>query len=282
MATTREQLIADWRHHLAEAEGVEPEEVSRLAWMTRLRSRLYRFLISLYGEGHWNAGDDATGNGEVSSRAGLVIADESLPLAGKPAKDESLIRAALQSFAAGGGEKPAAGPLLARIERSAWVVVASTNWGLDPQRSSDALANKGIAARTVGHADDVTVEVLAVHQASAMKIIAAQLSRLALPRTSSSSISPSAERQLAETTALARGYLVVSLAMAPLTGVAAVGIADYLSLEFLDDATPTTGAALFILGWLGSSALMCLAYLHFDKCLAAAAKSPPRLSGPPQ
>ncbi len=260
--THREQLIADWRHRLAEAEDVEPEHVSRPAWMTRLRMRLYRFLISLYGEGEWNAGESA-GQSTQSSRAEMMVADESLPLAGKPAKDESSIRAALQSFAAGGGEKPAAGPLLEGTQRSGWVVVASTNWGLDPQRSSDALTNKGIASRTVGHADDITVEVLAVHQASAMKLIGSQLSRLALRRNIRYSILPSVQRQLAEKIALARGYLLLGLAMAPLLGVAAVGIVDYFDLTGLDIPTPTTCFALFIVAWLSSSALMCLAYLQF-------------------
>jgi hypothetical protein len=269
MTTTREQLIADWRLRLSEAEDVGGEQLSRPAWMTRLRLRLYRFLISLYGEGHWNAGEVAGGE-EVSSRAGVIVADQSLPLAGKPAKDESSIRAALQSLAAGGGEKPAAGPLLAGTERSAWVVVASTTWGLDPQRSTDALIAKGIAARTVGHADDTTVEVRAVHQATAMQIIAAQFGRLALPRKNRSRISFSNQRMLNENMALARGYLVLGLAMAPLLGALAVAIADYFNFTVLDLPPSTTWVALFVLGWLGSSALMCLAYLRFGMWMVEA------------
>lgn len=276
MATTREQLIADWHRRLAEAEDIPGEQSSRPAWMTRLRLRLYRFLISLYGEGGWSAGETAADH-ELSSPPDVVVADQALPLAGKPAKDESSIRAALQSFAAGREEPTAAGPLILGTDHTTWVVVASTNWGLDPQRSSDTLRAKGINSRLVCRAEETTVEVLALHRATAMALIASQLGRLTLPPHKNPAISPTTQRQLSEATALAGGYLILGLAIAPLLGVTVVAITQMFWPEILDSPTPTTLFALFGITWISSSLLMCLAYLLVGTYrLAAAAKSQPR------
>jgi hypothetical protein len=237
MATTREQLIADWHRRLAEAEDVLDEQSSRPAWMTRLRLRLYRFLLSLYGEGQWSAADSIAID-DSSSHTDVIVADQALPLAGKPAKDESSIRAALQSFAAGRKEPSAAGPLLSGIDHTTWVVVASTNWGLDPQRSSDTLKVKGINSRIVGRAEETTVEVLALHRATAMALIASQLGRLTLPPHQNPTITPSTQQQLNEATALAGGYLILGLALAPLLGVTVVAITQMFWPEILEDPTP--------------------------------------------
>ena len=275
MATTREQLIADWRRRLAEAEHIPDEQSSRPAWMTRLRLRLYRFLISLYGEGAWSAGETIADN-ELSSRTDVVVADQALPLAGKPAKGESSIRAALQSFAAGSEQKPT-GPLISGFDRNVWVVVASTKWGFQPQLSSEALLAKGITSRIVGHADDITVEVLAVHQERATAIIASQLGRLWLPPAVSPPLSPIAQRQLSEAISLAGGYLLLGLMVAPLLGVIAVDLTQQFWPEGLDAPTPTLMVSVFCGTWIASSVMMCVAYLLIAwRYAAVAAKAQPR------
>ena len=53
MSTPRDQLIADWQNRLAAASEAPEEATSRAAWLVRLRTRLYHFLLSLYGEGNW-------------------------------------------------------------------------------------------------------------------------------------------------------------------------------------------------------------------------------------
>lgn len=273
MATTREQLIADWHRRLAEAEHLPDETASRPAWMTRLRLRLYRFLISLYGEGQWTAGEAVAGH-DLSSQTDVVVAGEALPLSGKPAKDEGSIRAALQSFAAGREEPSAAGPLLSGIDHAAWVIVASTNWGLDPQGSSDLLRTRGINSRIVCRAEETTVEVLALHRDAAMALIASRLGRLTVPVTEDPRISPDARRQLREATALAGGYLILGLATAPLWGVAAVGFTEMYWPEMFEAPTTEILLTVFGLTWFGTSLMMCLAYLLLGLYRgAAAAKS---------
>lgn len=262
MATTRDQLIADWQRRLAEAEVVSPEESSRPAWLTRLRVRLYRFLISLYGEGSWNSGDpvlkDAT-----SARRDVVVAPQVLPPSGKPAKDESAIRTALQSFVAGRDEKSVSGPLTAGSDHGSWIVVASTSWGLDPEKTTTVLAEKSIKSRTIGRADEITVEVLALHRDSAMQVIQSQLPRLSLPPRQQKSIPPSEQKRLKDETSLAGGYLLLGLMAAPLLGVVAVGFTEILWPDVLDTPEPFTLFGLFCLTWLGSSLVMGLAYVLF-------------------
>ena len=111
MATTRDQLIADWQKRLAAASEAPDEPTSRAVWLAHLRVRLYRFLLSLYGEGDWNAPE-----GAPESPSSVVIDAQTLPLAGKPAKDEDAIRAVLKSVAGACENKPQAGPFAAGIE----------------------------------------------------------------------------------------------------------------------------------------------------------------------
>jgi hypothetical protein len=116
MATTaRDKIIADWRKHLAHAEEPLCPGSPRTAWLTRLRLRLYRFLLSLYGDGRWNASDSAAL--EVTDGERVVIHDDAIPFSGKPAKDENQIRAALKSVSAGSNVRIKPGPLVAGMKQ---------------------------------------------------------------------------------------------------------------------------------------------------------------------
>ncbi len=116
MATTaREEIIAEWRKQLAEAEEPVDADSQRTAWLTRLKLRLYRFLISLYGDGRWNGSDS---DAEESPHAGpFVVSEEALPLTGKPAKDASQIRDVLKSVAEASDGRTKPGPLARGIDR---------------------------------------------------------------------------------------------------------------------------------------------------------------------
>jgi len=105
-ATARDEIIADWRKHLAEAQEPLCPGSPRTAWLTRLKLRLYQFLLSLYGDGRWNASDQ-----ELTDAGGVVIHDDAMPFSGKPAKDENQIRAALKSVAEASEVRMKPGPL---------------------------------------------------------------------------------------------------------------------------------------------------------------------------
>src|SRR5262245_5936502 len=109
MPATREELIADWRERLAAAEEPVTPDSSRAAWLARLRMRVYRFLLSLYGGGDWNAPEQIAER-QREHNDSVVIDAGALPLAGKPAKGESAIRATLESVAKARENASAPGP----------------------------------------------------------------------------------------------------------------------------------------------------------------------------
>jgi hypothetical protein len=171
---TRDQLIADWQKRLAAASSTPEEPSSRSAWLSQLRFRLYRFLLSLYGDGRWN-GPTVD---EVEQPHGEVVIDaQALPLAGKPAKAEGKIRAALKSVVGAQENTPPPGPLATGSD-GPWVVVASTSDGLHPQRCADAIEAKGIVPRVISRQVETTVEVRERQRDFATKLIAVQRQRL--------------------------------------------------------------------------------------------------------
>ncbi|HEY2414232.1 MAG TPA: hypothetical protein VGI40_18455, partial [Pirellulaceae bacterium] len=95
--STRDEIIADWRNRLAEATVAPTEPSSRPAWLIRLRVRLYQFLLSLYGEGHWHSADVQSSEGAQQVTDNQTA--ESIAWQGKPAKDITAIRAVLSSVA---------------------------------------------------------------------------------------------------------------------------------------------------------------------------------------
>src|SRR3954470_20032276 len=112
MPTTHDDLIADWRKRLADASAVSPDASARPAWLIRLRIRLYRFLLSLYESGDWNASKgmelpvaDVTGDAVTSAAAASVRLD------GKPAKSTDVIRHTLSSIATAQDRTRKRGPL---------------------------------------------------------------------------------------------------------------------------------------------------------------------------
>jgi len=142
MAATRERIVTDWTRRLAEAEAGAEAGRNRAAWLSRLRVRLYRFLISLYGDGRWNAavGEKGTAPSPIKTSAVFESAD-ALPLAGKPAKSGEQIRGVLAAVANAQDERQQIGPW------TEWVVVATKSSGVDLDRCARLFGNFGIVCR---------------------------------------------------------------------------------------------------------------------------------------
>jgi hypothetical protein len=260
LPTTRDELIADWQKRLAAANELPEESTSRAAWLVRLRMRLYRFLLSLYGEGRWNAPEEIV-ESAPDSHGSVVIDTQALPLAPRPTKDENSIRAVLNSVASAREHRAELGPLAAGIDRDGWVVVASVSRGFDPQLVAAALQAKGIVPRLVGRRRDVTVEVRAYHEAAALELIDSQHRRLALRPRPAHSSPVSGERERARAATLHWSIVFLSLAVGPLIGV--VGAVS-LALSYPDSFAMPTPANLLdtlILVWAGSFSLVGLVYL---------------------
>jgi hypothetical protein len=123
----------------------------------RVRTRLYRFLLSLYGDGTWRADDQV----RPARRPVVVVgtdADEAL--AGKPAKDEGKIRSVLKTVANSQDHRPQSGSLTAdEVLANCWIVVATTSSNLSLSRCRDLLERHHIECRTQARGDEMVLEV---------------------------------------------------------------------------------------------------------------------------
>jgi len=268
MPTSRDQLIADWRKRLAAASEAPQEPTSRAAWLARLRKRLYQLLLSLYGEGDWNAPTETVEQvrGESSyvrrgSPDPTAAPTEGLPvdLAGKPAKDATAIRAVLESVAGASENRPPIGPLAAGIDRDDWIVIASISRGLDPELTAAALLSKGIVPRVIPHRRDVTVEVRACHLVAAEEVIDSQRHHLIVH----SRVAPEFASRPA--TIAAGGFpwplLFLGLGVGPVVGFFAVLLRGLAQPDGLDPSVAQHFLWLVAYIWLGSFGLIGLMYL---------------------
>ncbi len=159
--STRVALVNRWRSKLDEAQQLLVAGSPRLEWLRRTQVRLYRFLLSLYGDGQWQADqhsscDDA---GEESSAAHVRSFAVSEPYCGSPPKSPGQIRAALKSLhAANQGNAPRAGAVDLN-QNPTWLIVATQRDRYRPDKCVKLLHTCGIEARKTRRGRDVAVEV---------------------------------------------------------------------------------------------------------------------------
>jgi hypothetical protein len=175
MATTRDELIADWRQRLAAAEETAAT-TPRSAWLARMQIRLYRFLLACYGSASWQPPR------EQPRRLPLVFdSAEAQSLEGKPAKAPGQIRSVLTAVAKAQDDPHAPGPLAAGLDYDSYVVVAAASSKLKVHRCVELLARKGLHPRLCQRGDDQTVEVPAHERHEAFAIVESNRQRLHEP-----------------------------------------------------------------------------------------------------
>jgi hypothetical protein len=170
---SRDDLIADWRNRLAEADESATESNSRPAWLTRLRIRLFRFLLSLYEGGDWNAPQvveppsaDLMDNATMSASPADVLLD------GKPAKSKDQIRHALTAIAGAQDHSLQPGDLAGNQFTAGLIVVASASGHVRTDRLAELLQGAGIWSRVSVRGDDRLVEVRARDREQAFALLA--------------------------------------------------------------------------------------------------------------
>jgi hypothetical protein len=166
-ATSREQLIAEWRERLAAAETAPAEPTTRPAWLVRVKIRLYRFLLSLYGDGDWSASPQ-----QATEPPSLVFdSSDASALEGKPAKDEERIRAALTAVASAKANVPELGPLADGLPADSWVVAATTKHHWLAREAFQLLRNNGLHPRLRDQGRESRIEVQAGERSEAFALI---------------------------------------------------------------------------------------------------------------
>jgi hypothetical protein len=179
----RQELVADWRKRLAAAESMSEAPSQRLSWLIRVRLRLYRFLLSLYGDGDWSRtpGTDA-GQSADSHKRGVVFHSASvLPLDGKPARSGDKIRAVLEAVASHQDHALPVGPLVNGLPADYWSVVAARSDGIDTEKCRRLLISRGLTPRVTPLRRDRVIEVPAGQHSEASAIIAAHREELLRP-----------------------------------------------------------------------------------------------------
>lgn len=145
---SRGKLVQDWRRRLAaaEADGAEGE---RRTWLAQMRLRLYRFLLSCYGDTAWRADEPSEFGDETLAdvQRGDTTTLLDVQLDGKPAKTSGKIQAVLKSVSAAQDHPAEAGPLMGGIAAEEWVVAVSMREKqLDRANCQELLRQHGIAS----------------------------------------------------------------------------------------------------------------------------------------
>jgi hypothetical protein len=175
MATTRDQLISDWRQQLAAAEE-SVAATPRAAWLARMQVRLYRFLLACYGGTQWQPPREP-----VVPATMVFDSAEAKSLAGKPAKSLGQIRSVLTSVAKAQDDPHSPGPLAGGLDHDSWVVVAAASSKLKTGRCAELLSAAGLHPRRCFRGDDELVEVPAHERHEAFELVEQHRERIHQP-----------------------------------------------------------------------------------------------------
>ena len=238
MATTRDKLIAEWHERLAAAEATDTDSLSRPAWLARLQIRLYRFLLSLYGDSDWTTTPPrrTARKSDLDSVEDAVVFDSptALPLAGKPPKTIGQIQSVLKTVASAQSSPPPLGPLAQGLAPDCWVtlaLVAKKHWQRI-QRHASALNRHGIDSQLQYRGGRYSLEVRAGDRSEAAQILAAEP-----PPPVPIRRKPSFRLIRFQPIPFARQSLVVGMVVGPVVGYLAAIWADIalrLSMEKVD------------------------------------------------
>ncbi|MEO8498896.1 MAG: hypothetical protein ABI614_27860 [Planctomycetota bacterium] len=121
---TRQHLVEDWKAKLAANSQPAADGGERFAWIRQVYTRIYRFLVTCYGEGEWRGNAEiASLNADSHSNTSHMPFVECVPPGdGLLPKSPELIRAALESIHDSNPGIAAAGTM-GGVEDDSWVVV---------------------------------------------------------------------------------------------------------------------------------------------------------------
>ena len=123
--TTRQELLDQWRSRLVEAEDACDDPLTD-SWSARLRRKLYRFLLTMYGQAAWpGPKDDVDNSAGRALHAQLFVAEPKEELTGKEPRTRAQILKGLQNVKGLSEELAPAGPLGQGLHASSPMVVAS-------------------------------------------------------------------------------------------------------------------------------------------------------------
>ncbi|QDU30145.1 hypothetical protein ETAA8_52640 [Anatilimnocola aggregata] len=120
--TTRDELLEQWQDGLAEADRASERGVT---WSDRLRIKLYRFLLSMYGQSTWPGEPSDVDNEQGRARSTLTVDKPPDHGLGKAPRTRAEILAGLRNVKGLSEELAPPGPLQQGLEPDSPVVVAA-------------------------------------------------------------------------------------------------------------------------------------------------------------
>lgn len=123
--TTRQELLDYWRSRLCEAEAACDDPVTD-SWAARVRRKLFRFLLTMYGQAPWpGPKDDVDNSAGRALHNQVFVADPHAELAGKEPRTRAQILRGLQNIQGLSAELAPAGPLTSGLESDSPMVVGA-------------------------------------------------------------------------------------------------------------------------------------------------------------
>ncbi|MDX1948601.1 MAG: hypothetical protein SFU86_24655 [Pirellulaceae bacterium] len=171
MALSRNELLADWRAKLADATAAQ-QVPGRFGWLARVRTRLYRFLLTCYGEGNWTASSPPAPTDDAPRTAVASESPETALLHGKPAKTAGKIQAVLKAVSQANDHPLPSGPHVTGLDPESWFLIATFQGLPQSLRLTTALRKAGIPFDLRTHGQQRQVLVPAYRRMEATEIVA--------------------------------------------------------------------------------------------------------------
>jgi hypothetical protein len=157
---TRRHLVEEWKAKLEASSHPLVESGERFAWVRQIYTRIYRFLVSCYGEGEWRgAGDESNLNADSPSTASrMPFVEHCSTTDGLAPKSPERIRAALESIHSSNPGIATPGTTVG-VEDDSWIVVAAQRKPKFARAVHRRLVACGIEARLLDRTTDKAVVV---------------------------------------------------------------------------------------------------------------------------
>ena len=260
MATARDKLIAEWHERLAAAETADTGSLSRPAWLARLQIRLYRLLLSLYGDSDWTTTPPrrVTRNADPESLADSVIFDspDALPLRGKPAKSAGKIQAVLKAVADAQDTSRLAGPLAAE----SWVKIVVVRPHGAAQQCAVFFQARGICARAVDRVHQSSIEVSACDYNQAIAMLPSIVAAMSSPKRRVDRSRRVVARRGGPPTTLTN-FLVWAVMVGPILGMVLTLATAVIATALEGRLADVHQGSIFLASWTVITIAAAIAYL---------------------
>jgi hypothetical protein len=176
--TTRQDLLTQWNEQLALAEEAEQATAT---WRQRIRARLYRFLLAMYGGANWSGSPEDAEEVSLHPTALLVTDEADLPAAadldgvqsaGKAPRTRAEILRGLKNVRGLSDELAPPGPLQDGLPPDAPMVVAAFKKRYPMECMVRKLQRAGFAPRVRFQGKQFQVFVSVADAPSASQIVA--------------------------------------------------------------------------------------------------------------